>query len=489
MLKILILVGLAVIVFFKPEETFAIVGLFAKTVGLLAIIAVLLIVIILLLANLGAYFKKIALGTTAFVSAGENLLKILPNVGGYRMSNVDDIDGRRWLVPEKDEEKRMKAFFHDTTRGTMWFQRWLWKKFGVRFISWVWPHNNIHSFDIRKGGRRRIEARTEVGADAPLRSRVVDSPEPTVVDSLLFLVPRPVYIEGVELAGENSKVNLLLLPVYRQVIPTLPVFYLKGDFFTLLDAAIEAAMVDFFARHRVAVYKTGDKRGQFAADYYEPPQQDDAKKKLYEETHEESPLTYSHWLKLTKAGEGSPIEKHLRNLNISKEYLARIEAEQKEELADYIRRDLIVEQPTAMPGGPIAGLIPNGIVPRFGFALVSFRVVEWEVHSSTVDLAKALLAKETELHTAEGVRQKAYGVRDAKLAIAKGESSRLTQMMEALTGQKVDPNVAAEVLRTQLRTENIGGKDSKIVTYVEGGASASVMVDASPPTKSSEVSQ
>ena len=226
-----------------------------KGIGLLTLIAVLAVIVILLLSNFGAYFTKISQGTTAFITAGDSLQEILPNISGYKMSDEADLENQHWLIPEKDKEEQIAALFRDSMHGTVWFQKWLWRKFGVKFISWFWPQIRIHEFDIRKGGRRRIEARNEVGADAPLRSRVIDSPEKTIVDSLLFLAPRPVYMEGVELAGDNSKINLLLLPVFRQVIPSLPVFNLKGDFFTLIDAAIEAACVDFFAKHRVALFK------------------------------------------------------------------------------------------------------------------------------------------------------------------------------------------------------------------------------------------
>ncbi|MFA6519790.1 MAG: hypothetical protein WCT41_03160 [Candidatus Paceibacterota bacterium] len=441
---------------------------------LLVVIAVLVIAVILLLSNLGAYFTKIAQGTTAFITAGESLQEIVPNIGGYKMSEAVDLEGQRWLVPAKDEKEQIIALFRDAMFGTVWFQKLLWKKFGVKFISLFWPHTRIHEFDIRKGGRRRIEARNEVGADAPLRSRVIDSPvKETVVDSLLFLAPRPVYMEGVELAGDNSKINLLLLPVFRQVIPSLPVFNLKGDFFTLLDAAIEAAVVDFFAKHRVAVYK-GEKddprKGQLAGDSYDPAQA---------AQQEESPLTYAHWLKLTKAGEGSPLEKRLRHLNVSREYVKKLADKQKAELVAYIKSDLVHADDAAdIPVGNVAQMIPSGIVPRFGYALVSFRIVEWEPHKSTEPLAKALLAKETELHAAEGVRQKSLGERDSKVANATGDSSLVTQVMDAFTKHNVDANVAAGVLETMVRTKNIGG--SQITTYVEGGASASVMVPTSP---------
>lgn len=451
-------------------------------VGLLALIATLAVVVILLLSNLGAYFTKIAQGTTAFINVGDSLHAILPNIGGHMISKERDIEGQSWLIPGTDDE-RTQAFFHESLPGTVWLQKLMWEMLGVRFTGWTWPNAGVHKFDIRS--RKRIRERTGVGKGEPLRSRVMDSTEPsTVVESLLFLVPRPVYMEGVELAGDNSKIDLLLLPIYRQVIPSLPVYNLKGDFFTPLDAAIEAAMVDFFASHRVAVYKgkskNDPKKGQFAHDSYDLPKDND-KKKEYENAYEESPLTYSHWLKLTKAGEESPVVKQLLRLNASKAYRDKLK---EKKLADYVDEITHGETAKEMPSEKLKEMIPSGIIHRFGFALVSFRIVEWEPHTDTEPLAKALLAKETELHTAEGVRQKAFGERDADKARAEGYRSRYLLPVQALIGMNVSPNVAAEVLATQLRTENIGGKDSKIVTYVEGGASASVMVNSSQtPTK------
>ncbi|MBI2025572.1 hypothetical protein HYT04_02190 [Candidatus Kaiserbacteria bacterium] len=451
-------------------------------VGLLAVIAILGYIIILLLANLGAYFTKIAQGTTVFIDAGDKLRSIWPNVGGYKMSQDEDLGGRHWLIPTKNkdpkesEKERMESFFHDSLPGTVWFQKWLWRRRGVRFMSWFWGINvTRHCFDLRKGGRRRIEARSELKEkDAPLRSRVVDSEGGTDVDSLLFIAPRPVYVEGVELAGDNSKINLLLLPVFQQVIPALPVYYLMGDFFTLLDAAVEAGMVDLGASHRVAVYKGTDR---FAHNAFDPKMGDPHGNKgpEYENMYEPSPLTYSHWLKLTKAGEGSPLEQRLHLLNVNKAYRQKLVEKGATELVGYI--DQLTHEKLA-GGDDVGAEIPSGIIPRFGFALVSIRSVEWEPHGTTENLAKALLAREIQFHTAEGVRKEAEGVRDAILARAEGESSRYERLATALINKGVDPNVAAEVVRTQLRTENIGGPNSKVRTYVEGGASASVMVPA-----------
>lgn len=399
--------------------------------GLLVAIAVLALAIILLLANLNAWFMKVAEGTTAFTNTGDSLKDIFPHVIGYKMSDTKDSEGRNWLIPGVERKE--------------WYQDLLWKSLKIRFIGLLWPHAHRHTFNIRS--RKRLLEGANVESGVSLKARVVDSPEGTVVDSLLFLVPRPVYLDGVQLAGDNSRINLLLLPIYRQVIPISPVYHLKGDFFTQLDAALESAVVDFFATHR----EEGD-----------------------------VPLTYAHWLKLAKSGGNSPLERHLHSLNVSKKY--RDSLGSGGELVKYID-DMTQGSLTDEVPGRAGEIAPLGIIPRFGFALVSFRIIDWEPHQDTKDLAKALLAQETERHTADGVRQKALGERDAILERATAESSRYVQLVNALVSKGVHPDVAAQVMATQLRTENI--RDGKVTTYVEGAASATIMV----PTSSANPTQ
>lgn len=402
---------------------------------------------ILSLAKHGRWFMRIAQGTTAFISAGDKLKSILPNVGRFKMSTQEDLEGRHWLIPAKDNAEAEEAFFHNCLPGTVWFQKLLWRKAGIRWISILWPYTRRHTFDIRS--RKRLLEGADGAEGTPLKRRVVDSldkdgkRESTVVDSLLFVIPRPVYLEGVVIAGDNSKINLLLLPVFRQVIPSISAYYLRGDFFTLLDGAIEAGTVDFFASYRV--------NGE--------------------------PMTYADWLKLPKSGAHSPLEHHLYQLNINKKYYEDLKgAGGRDELVNYLN-DITHGKFFEHSGGEVEEKIPSGLIPRFGFAMVSFRLIEWEPHGDTKDLARAFLARETEFYTAQGVRQKAEGERDAILKRAEGESSRYERLATALVGKGVTPDVAARVVETQLRTENI--RDSNVTTYVEGGSSASIMVPAS----------
>ncbi len=456
----------------------------------------------IVLAHYGLYFTSIEKGKTLFISRGKDLKAVLPNVGGHRMSQEQDFNGWRWLV--KDDSKGswyrwFRSFFYSALFGTKLFRYFLWRLFAVIFISPIWPWVQVFLFKV---SRMHLKEGADVDPEKPLKERVVPSlkrEEP--VDSLLFLAPRPIYMDGLQLAGDNARINFLFLAIFQQVVPALPVYYLEGDFYPLLDAAVEAAMVDFCAVHRVAV----DENGDFVEDSYDlnsskapkvptrkrKGEEDEDFRKRKEEisrTYRPAPLTYSYWLKMGK-GAGSPIEKHLRKISVSRAYCNRLDgkdadgtditgATKKGELLEHLKQlDMV---PTEEVSPKLVERIGEGIIPRIGFALVSLRLVDWEPNGvgegTTADLATAYRQREIMRRRADGVREEALGVRDAIEARAKGESMRYQQLVAALVEKGVNPNVAAEVLRTDLRTANI--RDSNVRTYVEGGASASVMVTA-----------
>lgn len=430
---------------------------------LMALTAVLSIIVILMLADIDAFFTKPPLGATTFINEGEDLKEIVPNVKGFMLSDAKDPHGRRWIITEKEGKKSKDAVFSNSLSGTVWFQKWLLKARGVKFMGFFWPHAHVHKFDLRKGGVRRVEspkATDDKNKLQPLRNRVVDDDERTKVDSLLFVSIRPIYLELVELAGDNSSVNLLYQAIYRQVIPVIPVYDMKGDFYTALDAAAEAEIIDFFSTHK--------------------ERDDDGK---------EVPLTYKRWLELAKAGVEAPLMRHMRNFNISPGYWKKLENEKEKyaELIEYVKNEGWEPVPKPLKKTPktpedqsqetLLGSAGDeakamGIVPRFGFALVSLRLIGYEPgDESTRNLVKAILAREVKFHEAKGVREEAEGKKDGDIKIAEGEAARMKRPVEDLIGLGVTADVAAGVVETSIRTANIAGQGSKITTYIEGDRS------------------
>jgi hypothetical protein len=172
---------------------------------------------------------------------------------------------------------------------------------------------------------------------------------------------------------------------------------------------------------------------------------------------------------------------------VSQDYLEQLASLKKGKLVSYALK-LTHEQPAPAGTSVITHLIQGGIVAQFGFALISLRVVESQASKETKDLTDALLAKQTQFHLAEGVRARAKGERDLILTRARGEATRYQELVNALIKKGVDPNIAAQVIMAQIRTENV--RDSKLTTYVEGGgSSASIMIPAAgAPPKEKETS-
>lgn len=420
--------------------------LWLTVIVLMVIVPISAIILALVLASLGWHFAEIEKGNTVFVVRGKTLHAIWPNVGGHRLSDEEDLNGTRWLIREDDPNKIRESFSKSMMPGTRWLQMWLWDKFGIRFVSLFFPKIRIHRFEVQ---RSRLKEATDVGPDSSLRDRIDTTGEPEV-DSLLFVVPRPIYIEGVELAGDNAKINLLVLAIFKQVIPALPVFYFKGKWFPMLDSTIESAIINFCATHR----------------------------------EEGKALTYQTWRQLNK-GDGSPIEAALRKLNASAAYYDQLEQAGKHQLLKYLR-DSFGDKPEPIETTTLVEKIPHGIVQRFGFGLFSLRVIAWEDHPETSALAEASRAKELQMKLAEGVRAKADGEADAIRRTGEADAERIGKMVRSVVEQMRNANVPGEAIGEAIakifQAEELR-KVPNLQTLILGDSSrASVLI---PPTNRS----
>lgn len=442
------------------------------------ILAVLIVGIIgMFLASFGIYFVSPEKGKTTIIMRGGDLKAIWPNVGSHRLSSQEDFNGLRWITKDDGPGswyRWYKSFFHTAFPGTKFFQFLVWKYFGVRFISWFWPWVKVHRFGV---SRMHLKEESTSDPNRSLAERIVPSPrnnEP--VDALLQFAPRPISKRSLELAGDNSQVEILFLARFQAIIPTMAVLNLEGDYYPLLDAAVQAAVVDFGANHRVAV----DENGVFIEDSYDPRKASDS--------YRPAPLTYDHWIKIG-TGVGSLIERHVLKINVSHAYCKRLEAEGKTELLGHLKQLGVVpaENSNVLPEGELTESqrekVADGIIPGIGFALINLEIVDRDSTGQTADLAAAAREKETERLRADGVRQRALGRRDADKEIAAGHAALFGLPVEALTKLGVSPDAAARVLETDMRTRNIGGESSKVTTYIEGGGGekTGVMIPTTPP--------
>jgi len=408
-------------------------------------------------------FTRIQKGNTVLIIKGDDLKHIIPNVDGHRMSEEKDNDGRRWLVkvnvkatPEEQREEMRQAFRKHLMPGTRALQKLLWDKWGVRFVSWVYPQNRVKRVHI---SMNRLRQESEVKPTTTLQERI--ETDEGDIDSIRFIFPRPMVVEGVELAGDNARINLLILMHWRLVIPSLPIFYYDGKFMPLLDADIAAGFIDFGATYKVTVNDKG---------LYDP-----------EGTKKEQ-LTYRHWLGLSK-DRGSDLHNHLLRLNASPSFYKALKDKKKDELVHHLDV-LLGGRPKNLPKR-MKEKVPLGLIAKYGLTLVDVDILAWEADETTKDLAEALQSRELQKRKAEGVREEAYGERDAIQAKAKAEASRYEMLVNSLIDKGVDPDVAAKVVQTQVEMENLRQWQGN--TYVRGQAGVIVpagtsQASATPPS-------
>jgi len=431
----------------------------------LAVIFIFCLVLIMVVANAQWQFTRIEKGNTAFIVKGDDLKVMLPNVDGHRVSKEKDLEGRRWLVkvnvskdPKAQKKEMHEAFERPLQPGTKWLQWVLWNKLGIRFVSWLYPQIRVHKIHI---SMNRLREGKKDGEGVNLQNRI--EPDEGDIDSLRFLVPRPLVVKGVELAGDNARLDILVLAVFRTVIPALPVFYYKGKFMSLLDADISSGIIDFCATYQMPV--TVNEKGE-----YDPR----GKNKGF------SSLTYEHWLRLSK-GKGSPIQDYLRKLNASPEFYEALERENKTDLLAHLEV-LLGGKPEPLPS-TLKGF--SGFIPKLGFALESIEVIDWTATEETKELSTALRSKQTKLHTAEGVRQESYGKRDSIEAIGRADAARIGQMVEAvvvsLAGREVPPDQIAEVIKSIFQAEQLK-QIPNLQTLILGNTNATAMVSTQMPT-------
>ncbi|MFP4539474.1 MAG: hypothetical protein ACLFNN_00875 [Candidatus Paceibacterota bacterium] len=494
-------------------------------ISLVAMVLILVIVVLVLatisvMAKEDWFFTQITQGKIKFINRGDAKEAVWPNVGGYGMSIKEDPNGRHWLIPIEDEDTLMNSFFYPTKPGTLKFKldQLLWDKLKIRFISILWFQVYVHKFEVErlrlKGATKKkldiaetnIKGKNTEGLEGKstedLQNRIQESPNESLVDSLLFLIPRPILVTGVELGGDGTRISILCHPVYQVVIPTVPIYYYRAKFFTLLDSAFSAALTNFFADHRVAVYtKKGAEdlkaeEGELAHEVYDPKLGDEFGNKNddYKKYYSASKISYWHWLKMKKT-EGSAIKRHLWHLNATKSYyeeLVKHALRDKEynnenvnehphvKFLNKLTHNLFLDNTTISSKD-----LGSGIIPQFGLALTDPIIEDYAPYDqATKDLSASMPARQTNFWIAEGVREKAYGTRDAMVAQGTGEADRFKNLVNSLIKQGTDPNIAAQVVETMLRTENI--RDGQVSTYVEGGSRSSVMVPAGEQPKKQE---
>ncbi len=166
----------------------------------------------------------VALDEFKFIVAGESPVKILHNLKDAWLDKNDEV------TTEKSEEK---AQYNNPLLNLL--KDWL----GIYWVSFLYPLREVFSFKIDK--KRLVDESTlKPGHTMADLVKVEVGQE---VKSLRRFFPRPFYASSVELK-DGFPTNILVMTEFEVIRPKIPVMTYKGNFFPLLDTAVESAIND-----------------------------------------------------------------------------------------------------------------------------------------------------------------------------------------------------------------------------------------------------
>ena len=203
-------------------------------VALLVIVASPLIIFVglLIARGLDAHATSVPEGEVRYVVAGGKLIRHLANIPGHYVKEFHDETG--------DETGRLRYKLSTTDKPLNWLQR----KWGVFWVSWLYPARKLYSFSLKV---TRMKSPAEMGPDSSLRDWV-EYDTKSEVRGLRWRFPHPLFVGEVELGKDRTKVDFVLVVIYEVIDPYTPIFIYNGDFFRPTDAAITNAVMDFGAR-------------------------------------------------------------------------------------------------------------------------------------------------------------------------------------------------------------------------------------------------
>ena len=244
----------------------------------LTILGTLLLLILIVVLAYGVAKNKqqatfVEQGTMEFVAAGgETLLRVLPNIKGWRYS--DDYVGNR-EVPYKFEcgeldsstnsykakeetidvkfaivqkeiieaSKKKLGWLKNTLRLLnikRWFRNYLRTKWGFFWVSILWPVRRVYELNIERARLR--DDYPEKGARVRLREMIEREKKPAKF--LLWQFPRPILVPDVEFK-DRFKADIVVMTQCRVVVPQIPAFVWKEKFFQLLESSVEGSVLDY----------------------------------------------------------------------------------------------------------------------------------------------------------------------------------------------------------------------------------------------------
>ena len=404
---------------------------------LVVVASIPLTVLMFISSERGWQFCKVVMGNIVTIVTGETFTDFFLNITGHKLSNQKDLQGRCWIISRDDGgcdekvqlENEREEFKKNLLWGTRQIQWILWKKWGVRFVSWVYPHKRIHKFPISMN--RAVEV-SEIKDDTPLSGMIKTETDPTktTVSSLRAVVPRLSYLRGIELGGDGSTINLLVLAILKVVIPNIPLEVHKGkNWLPNIDSALKEGFNDFFSWHLVSPASKPGMRKPVPKPGVKPKKPVKQNVSLWD------------WNQMSK-GNNSPLHQHMASLNFSQAYRDELETAGKNELVKYLD-----SFPKTSSKGRSSARATGCLLESYGCILVELEIIAWEpCDTTTTALMQSYLKKETAKGEAGGVIEKARGDARRIALLGTAEGSRFANAANKLFANGVPKSQIASIL-------------------------------------------
>jgi len=175
---------------------------------------------------------------------GSDYLQRLATDKGFRETECESI---RALLAEEDgydPTKSFKAFLRDP-KGAI--KVYLERKWGLFWVSIFYPLRRIHMFPIVHARLKDQGPPKATVGDIRDLSRWIEYVKPRMgedEDHLLFQVARPVIVEDAEFQ-DRFQGTILLVLIIDIIVPRTPAFVYKHRFYSLIESAAVAAVLDY----------------------------------------------------------------------------------------------------------------------------------------------------------------------------------------------------------------------------------------------------
>lgn len=187
-------------------------------------------------------------------------------VGKFTVTEIKNPDGtlkvapNTWYLEDKSITVKEAILLGDPDHkpDTLWkaVRQWLRHRWGFFWVGITYPQTHIHKFQVIKSRLRRDLEQKQ----GPITEMIEVDSTPAEVDHLLWRFPRAILVGGIEFA-DRLTANLVVLSNFQVVMPNIPVFIYKADFFPQIESLVRSTVIDYCRRVKLADFITSSPIG------------------------------------------------------------------------------------------------------------------------------------------------------------------------------------------------------------------------------------